>query len=78
MMCQSTAGETKKGYDNAPNTKRKRGASADLVVGNVLVHAWVDDICHVDGLDVLEEDKGPHGDDGNGQTIADIQHRFIS
>jgi hypothetical protein len=50
----------------------------NLVVSNVLVHAGIDDIRDVDGLDVLEQDKGPHGDDGDGKTIANEEHCFIS
>ena len=49
-----------------------------LVVGNVLVHAGVDDVSYQNGLNVLEQDKGPHQDNGNGKTIANIEYRFVS
>lgn len=43
-----------------------------LVVGNILVHAGVDDVSNDNSLNVLEQDKRPHHDDGNRETIAHI------
>jgi hypothetical protein len=47
------------------------------VIRNVFVHAGIDDICDVDGLDVFEQYEEPHRDDGDGKTVPDIEHCFV-
>lgn len=71
--CEVTEGEVKeKEMDD-----RRKSRLYNLVVSNVLVHAGIDDIRDVDGLDVFEQDKAPHSNDGNGKTVAHKEHRFV-
>lgn len=50
----------------------------DLVVCDILVPHGVQDIANNNGLYVVEQYVKPHGDDCDGEAIANKQNRFIS
>jgi hypothetical protein len=47
------------------------------VIRNVLVHAGIDDVGDVNGLDVFEQDEEPHCDDGDCEAIPYEEHRIV-
>lgn len=47
------------------------------MIGNVFVHARVDNVSDVNGLDVLEQDEEPHCDHRNCQTVANVEDGLV-
>jgi hypothetical protein len=53
------------------------GVVSTLVVGIVLVHHWVQDVAHDDGLHVVEEHVHPHAEDCYRETVAYEQDSLV-